>query len=237
MGGSKVQEWTPTSNISVVEWKKTFQSRKVTGKWVERPKIHKIHSVTATPTKSPMKQPSQDMLYHGGEDYFGDLDQQIIIPLQLPKSLLSTSSNIWCPVHRSACFKSQNDYLRQWVPRTKEYLNILLEQEAPACRSCIICGTDGGFFKESCLVKTGLVISLGHNGNPCPCQDYEGDDIDLFADTDTDRAPSVTNSVLYGPPDLHHIPYKTGQRTMGPCCMDQGNMIIHGDGWAHQGNM
>ncbi|KAG1836023.1 hypothetical protein F4604DRAFT_1943800 [Suillus subluteus] len=30
-------------------------------------------------------------------------------------------------------------------------------------------------------------------------------------------APSVTNSVLYGPPDGHNIPYKTGQRTMGPC--------------------
>ena len=32
-----------------------------------------------------------------------------------------------------------------------------------------------------------------------------------------DRAPSVTNSVLYGSPDLHNIPYKTGQRTMGRC--------------------
>src|SRR6267154_760843 len=31
------------------------------------------------------------------------------------------------------------------------------------------------------------------------------------------RAPSVTNSVLYGSPDLHNIPYKTGQRTMGRC--------------------
>ncbi|KAG1779892.1 hypothetical protein EV702DRAFT_1043281 [Suillus placidus] len=150
-------------------------SMKVTGKWVERLKIRKIHSVTATPTKSPMKQPSQDMLYHGGEDYFRDLDQQNDMPLQLPKSL------------------SQNDYLRQWVPRTKEYLNILLEQEAPARRSCIICGTDGvykchscfgGFFEESCLVKTGLVISLGHNSNPCPCQDYEGNDIDLFTDAE-----------------------------------------------------
>jgi hypothetical protein len=220
MGGSKVQEWTPTSNISVVEWKKTFRSRKVTGKWVERPKICRIRSVTATPTKSPMKQPSQDMLYQGGEDYYGDLDQQNVMPLQLPKSLVSTHSNMWCPVHHSACFKSQNDYLRQWVPRTKEYLNILLEREAPASRSCIICGTDGvykchscfgeplfctnccrmehvrnpfhrisqwtgGFFEESCLFKTGLVISLGHNGNPCPWQD-DNDNNDLFVDADTD---------------------------------------------------
>ncbi|KAG1786809.1 hypothetical protein EV424DRAFT_1356686 [Suillus variegatus] len=50
-------------------------------------------------------------------------------------------------------------------------------------------------------------------------------------------APSVTNSVLYGPPDLHNIPYETGQPIMGPCCMGRGNMIIHGDGWAHLGNM
>ncbi|KAG1801919.1 hypothetical protein EV424DRAFT_1331573, partial [Suillus variegatus] len=28
-------------------------------------------------------------------------------------------------------------------------------------------------FEESCLVKTGLVISLGHNRNSCPCQDYD----------------------------------------------------------------
>jgi hypothetical protein len=32
-------------------------------------------------------------------------------------------------------------------------------------------------------------------------------------------APSVTNSVSDGPPDLHNIPYQTGQRTMGPCCV------------------
>ncbi|KAG1888829.1 hypothetical protein F4604DRAFT_1915889 [Suillus subluteus] len=197
MGGSKVQEWTPTRNISVVEWKKTFRSRKVTGKWVERPKIRKIQSVPATPTKSSSKQPSQNMLYDGGDEFLGDLDQQDFIPLQLPKSL------------------SQNDYLRQWVPKTQQYLNILLGQEAPADRSCIICGTDGvykchqcfsepllctnccrmkhqrlpfhrisqwtgGFFEDCCLVKTGLVISLGHNRNPYPCQGYEVDDIENF---------------------------------------------------------
>ncbi|KAG2058798.1 hypothetical protein BDR06DRAFT_861126, partial [Suillus hirtellus] len=26
----------------------------------------------------------------------------------------------------------------------------------------------GSFFEESCLVKSGIVIWLGHNGNPCP---------------------------------------------------------------------
>jgi hypothetical protein len=32
-------------------------------------------------------------------------------------------------------------------------------------------------------------------------------------------APSVTNSVSDGPPDLHNILYQTGQWTMGPCCV------------------
>ncbi|KAG1737439.1 hypothetical protein EDB19DRAFT_1829542 [Suillus lakei] len=93
-----------------------------------------------------------------------------------------------------ACFKSQNNYLRQWVPRTKEYLNILLQWEAPASWSCIICGTDGGFFEDSCLVKTGLVISLGHSRNPCPCQDFVSDDIyNLFTDTDTGNAKDAND--------------------------------------------
>ncbi|KAG1890021.1 hypothetical protein F4604DRAFT_1673521 [Suillus subluteus] len=211
MGGSKVQEWTPTRNISVVEWKKTFRSRKVTGKWVERPKIQKIQSVPATPTKSSSKQPSQNMLYDGGDEFLGDLHQQDFIPLQLPKSL------------------SQNDYLRQWVPKTQQYLNILLGREVPADRSCIICGTDGvykchqcfgepllctnccrmehqrlpfhrisqwtgGFFEDCCLVKTWLVIWLGHNGNPCPCQGYEVDDIEeLFAATSADSKHADDN--------------------------------------------
>jgi hypothetical protein len=44
----------------------------------------------------------------------------------------------------------------------------------------------GGFFEDSCLVKTGLVISLGHSRNPCPCQDFDSDDTyNLFADTNT----------------------------------------------------
>ncbi|KAG1801918.1 hypothetical protein EV424DRAFT_1331575 [Suillus variegatus] len=73
------------------------------------------------------------------------------MPLQLPKSLVSTSSNIWCPDHRSACIKSQNDYLWQWVPRTKEYLNILLQWEAPTSWSCIICGTDGVYKCHGCF--------------------------------------------------------------------------------------
>ncbi|KAG1839869.1 hypothetical protein C8R48DRAFT_621358, partial [Suillus tomentosus] len=97
-----------------------------------------------------------------------------------------------------------NDYIRQWVPKTKAYLDILLQREVPSDRSCIICGTDGvykchgcfgeplyctsccrtqhqrllfhrvsqwtgSFFEKSCLVKSGIVIWLGHDGKPCPC--------------------------------------------------------------------
>ncbi|KAG1721475.1 uncharacterized protein EDB91DRAFT_1088440 [Suillus paluster] len=192
MGGPRVQEWTPTSNISVVEWKKTFRSRKATGKWVERPKFRKICSVTATPTKSPMKQPSQDMLYHGGEDYFEDMDQQNVLPLQLPKSL------------------SQNDYLRQWVPRTKEYLNILIEWEAPASRSCIICGTDGVYKCHGCF-------RWNTAGFHFIASDYQGNDVEnLFADYDTDNAEDADD--LPGPTAnaTEQGEQPTGERTWIP---------------------
>ncbi|KAG1889098.1 uncharacterized protein F5891DRAFT_987476 [Suillus fuscotomentosus] len=33
----------------------------------------------------------------------------------------------------------------------------------------------GSFFEESCLVKSGIVIWLGHNGNPCPWDDDVGE--------------------------------------------------------------
>lgn len=112
--------------------------------------------------------------------------------------------------------QSQNDYLRQWVPKTDQYLNILLHREVPANRICIICGTDGVYkchncfgeplfctnccrsqhqrvslhrisqwtgtcFEDSCLVKTGLVIWLGHDGDACPWDDEVADE--LFADS------------------------------------------------------
>ncbi|KAG1900243.1 uncharacterized protein F5891DRAFT_980513 [Suillus fuscotomentosus] len=38
--------------------------------------------------KSPSKQPSQNMLYNGEEDFYNDMHQQDVIPLQLPKSLM-----------------------------------------------------------------------------------------------------------------------------------------------------
>ncbi|KAG1721016.1 uncharacterized protein EDB91DRAFT_1240354 [Suillus paluster] len=164
------------------------------------------------------------MLFLGGDDWVGDLNQQDFIPLPLPTSM------------------SQNDYLRQWVPRTNRYLSILLEREAPADRSCIICGSDGvykchncfgqehqrlpfhrisqwtgGFFKDCCLVKT------GHGGNPCPCQDYGVDDADegFFAaadtdtDTDTEHATTPTANASKNNHDLPTgVPFIKNDKTM-----------------------
>jgi hypothetical protein len=45
--------------------------------------------------------------------------------------------------------------------------------------------------------------------------DYEKFTSNLPNIQDIRGAPSVTNSVLYGSPNPHNIPYKTGQRTMG----------------------
>ncbi|KAG2086762.1 uncharacterized protein F5147DRAFT_659138 [Suillus discolor] len=167
MKGSTLQEWTPKQKYAVVEWQKSYRTRMVVGKWVERPMISQ--SVLATPIKSASKQPSHDMLHHGGDDFLGELDDhRVVIPLHLPKSL------------------SQNDYIRQWVPKTKAYLEILLEREVPSDRSCIICGPDGvykchgcfgSFFEESCLVKSGIVIWLGHDGKPCPWDDNVEDSV------------------------------------------------------------
>ncbi|KAG1851391.1 hypothetical protein F4604DRAFT_1686888 [Suillus subluteus] len=188
MGGSKVKEWTPTTNITVVEWKKTYWTRKVAGKWIQRPKIRTIKSVPATPTKSPSKQPLQDMLYHGN-DYIGDLAKQHFIPLQLPKSL------------------GQNDYLQQWVPKTKQYLNILLEREMESTNVTAashqrlpfhrISQWTGGFFEDSCLVKSGLVIWLGHNGHPCPWDDEVDDGFFTESHSDNKHTGDTQSHMLH----------------------------------------
>ncbi|KAG1802316.1 uncharacterized protein HD556DRAFT_1494772 [Suillus plorans] len=59
----------------------------------------------------------------------------------------------------------------------------------------------------------------GSRTPPVQYQPYGTQIEDRSRTGDVKRAPSVTNSVLYGPPDLHNIPYETGQRIMGPCCV------------------
>ncbi|KAI6156654.1 hypothetical protein BKA82DRAFT_33022 [Pisolithus tinctorius] len=81
--------------------------------------------------------------------------------------------------------KTQNDYIREWVPWKGEFLKILLELEAsPEPRNCTWCGNDGksheslpfhriqqwtgDCYKESALHMTGIWLHLGHGGAPCP---------------------------------------------------------------------
>ncbi|KAG1903601.1 uncharacterized protein F5891DRAFT_1127066 [Suillus fuscotomentosus] len=48
--------------------------------------------------------------------------------------------------------QSQNDYLRQWLPRQESYLHHLLNREAPPeDRRCIICQQDGVYKCQDCL--------------------------------------------------------------------------------------
>ncbi|KAG2091180.1 uncharacterized protein F5147DRAFT_748145 [Suillus discolor] len=48
--------------------------------------------------------------------------------------------------------QSQNDYLRQWLPRQESYLHHLLDREAPPeDRRCIICQQDGVYKCQDCL--------------------------------------------------------------------------------------
>ncbi|KAI6138394.1 hypothetical protein BKA82DRAFT_4366513 [Pisolithus tinctorius] len=48
--------------------------------------------------------------------------------------------------------KTQNDYIREWVPQKGEFLKILLELEAsPEPRNCTWCGNDGVYRCPDCL--------------------------------------------------------------------------------------
>ncbi|KAG2109773.1 hypothetical protein BD769DRAFT_1630399 [Suillus cothurnatus] len=48
--------------------------------------------------------------------------------------------------------QSQNDYLRQWLPRQESYLHHLLDREAPPeDRRCIICDQNGVYKCQDCL--------------------------------------------------------------------------------------
>ncbi|KAG1847237.1 hypothetical protein F4604DRAFT_1884051 [Suillus subluteus] len=66
--------------------------------------------------------------------------------------------------------QSQNDYLRQWLPRQQSYLHHLLDREAPPeDRRCIVCEQDGVYKCQDCLGEplycTGCCRSQHHH-NP-----------------------------------------------------------------------
>ncbi|KAI6102945.1 hypothetical protein F5141DRAFT_1065527 [Pisolithus sp. B1] len=61
--------------------------------------------------------------------------------------------------------QTQNDYIPKWLPQKEDFLQILLDLEAPPSpHICKICGKDG----DSALHMTGLQLHLGHDGAPCP---------------------------------------------------------------------
>ncbi|KIK73824.1 hypothetical protein PAXRUDRAFT_177400 [Paxillus rubicundulus Ve08.2h10] len=112
-----------------------------------------------------------------------------------------------CPLK---LYKTQNDYLRQWVEHRNKYLEALLAMEAsPNLWKCLICDGDaiyrclgcfsqplfctqccrkqhymlpfhrikqwtGTFFEDLSLCLAGMVLHLGHCGQPCPSGVPEG---------------------------------------------------------------
>jgi hypothetical protein len=64
--------------------------------------------------------------------------------------------------------QSQNDYLRQWLPRQESYLHHLLNQEAPPeDRRCIICDQDGVYKCQDCLGEPLYCIGCCRSQHSC----------------------------------------------------------------------
>ncbi|KAG2047807.1 hypothetical protein BDR06DRAFT_976453 [Suillus hirtellus] len=120
-------------------------------------------------------------------DGWGD-DQGSINPMQLPKG--------WGKKNRKtmASQRSPNEYLWQWKLRVNDYLEMLLEHEAPPLDRPIFCTRpfhrirqwNGDFFERTTLTKLGVEIHLGHRGHPCPHSYCEWEDTD-------DREPCHTS--------------------------------------------
>ncbi|KAG1867096.1 hypothetical protein C8R48DRAFT_747493 [Suillus tomentosus] len=136
------------------------------------------NSPPESPTIQPVEAPPP---WEDFPDNTYEQDQGSFEPLQLPKTMASSSFKI----------QSQNDYLRQWLPRQESYLHHLLDREAPPeDRRCIICQQDGVYKCQDCLgeplyctgccrsqhrsnpfhwiTHVGLIIYLGHDGKQCP---------------------------------------------------------------------
>ncbi|KAI6153826.1 hypothetical protein BKA82DRAFT_4011938 [Pisolithus tinctorius] len=76
--------------------------------------------------------------------------------------------------------KTQNDYIREWLPHKEEFMKVLLDLEAPPkpqnCARVTHQGLlfhrvqqwAGNFFEESALHMTGAELHLGHSGTICP---------------------------------------------------------------------
>ncbi|KAI6140385.1 hypothetical protein EDD17DRAFT_1770182 [Pisolithus thermaeus] len=76
--------------------------------------------------------------------------------------------------------KSQNDYIREWLPWRAEYLNIILEGEQLA-KGGFVSSTlklkevssvqrwNGTHYQPTSLMDLGFLWHIGHGGDPCPC--------------------------------------------------------------------
>ncbi|KAG1892924.1 uncharacterized protein F5891DRAFT_1131426 [Suillus fuscotomentosus] len=97
------------------------------------------NSPPESPTIQPVEAPPP---WEDFPDNTYEQDQGSFEPLQLPKTMASSSFKI----------QSQNDYLRQWLPRQESYLHHFLYREAPPeDRRCIICQQDGVYKCQDCL--------------------------------------------------------------------------------------
>ncbi|KAI6125608.1 hypothetical protein EDD16DRAFT_1517081 [Pisolithus croceorrhizus] len=64
--------------------------------------------------------------------------------------------------------KSQNDYIREWLPWRAEYLNIILEGEQLA-KGGICPKVEWYSLQPTSLMDLGFLWHIGHGGDPCPC--------------------------------------------------------------------
>ncbi|KAI6163966.1 hypothetical protein EDD17DRAFT_1506860 [Pisolithus thermaeus] len=71
--------------------------------------------------------------------------------------------------------KSQNNYIREWLPWRAEYLNIILEGEQLAKGGDLnlpfhkVQRWNGTHYQPTSLMDLGFLWHIGHGGDPCPC--------------------------------------------------------------------
>ncbi|KAI6009026.1 hypothetical protein EDC04DRAFT_2610752, partial [Pisolithus marmoratus] len=117
---------------------------------------HSKSSPSSSPSKYSRSPSKHQFQAEDGVELVFDMNDPPVDPIPIPRKK-----------------KTQNDYIREWLPRKEDFLHILLELEAPPVpRICKICQKDGqwtgDFFEDSALHMTGLQLHLGHGGAPCP---------------------------------------------------------------------
>ncbi|KAG1884747.1 hypothetical protein F4604DRAFT_1676839 [Suillus subluteus] len=167
----KAKEVMPRRTMHLVKWVRTNTTRGVRGRWVSQKCKNPGRSVQSSPTKShtklPTKQPSDKTTYRFSEDFNASYDNQGgINHIQLPNGRGKTKT-------------SPNEYLRQWKYRTHDYLDIMLQWEAPPSDQVEYSLWPFHRISErTTLTKLGIEIHAGHGGKPCPHHDWEWEDTD-----------------------------------------------------------